>query len=240
MGYQDRDYAEEIDYGFEADARVGARVDFIRRVYSHVFGAILAFIALECVFLNVPAVTNTLVPLIGGHWWVAFIAFMVVSWVAGSWANSGASQGKQYFGLALYVFAESIIFVPLLWIANNFYPGHNIIPTAGMITLVIWGGLTAMVFITKTDFSFLRGLLMLCTLGMLGLIICSWIFGFQLGLLFTVFAIVLMSGFILYDTSNILHHYRTDQHVGAALALFASVATLLWHVIWLLMSLADD
>jgi FtsH-binding integral membrane protein len=48
--------------------------------------------------------------------------------------------------------------------------------------------------------------------------------------------IVLASGYILYDTSNVLHRYRTDQHVAAALALFASVAILFWYVLRLFMS----
>ena len=46
-------------------------------------------------------------------------------------------------------------------------------------------------------------------------------------------------GYILYDTSNILHHYRTDQHVAASLALFASVALLFWYVLRLLMALSS-
>jgi len=50
--------------------------------------------------------------------------------------------------------------------------------------------------------------------------------------------IALACGYILYDTSNILHHYRTDQHVAAALALFASVAVLFWYVIRLLIALS--
>jgi FtsH-binding integral membrane protein len=36
---------------------------------------------------------------------------------------------------------------------------------------------------------------------------------------------------ILYDTSNILHRYRTDQHVAASLSLFASVALLFWYIL---------
>ena len=48
------------------------------------------------------------------------------------------------------------------------------------------------------------------------------------------------AGYILYDTSNVLHHYRTDQHVAASLALFASLATLFWYMIRLLMILNDD
>ncbi|MEM7034525.1 MAG: permease, partial [Chloroflexota bacterium] len=41
-------------------------------------------------------------------------------------------------------------------------------------------------------------------------------------------------------TSNVLHHYRPDQHVAAALSLFASVALLLWYVIQFLLSIASD
>ena len=36
---------------------------------------------------------------------------------------------------------------------------------------------------------------------------------------------------ILYQTSNILRHYRTDQHVAAALALFAAIALLFWYIL---------
>ena len=49
--------------------------------------------------------------------------------------------------------------------------------------------------------------------------------------------IALACGFILYDTSNVLHHYRIGQHVAASLALFASVALLFWYVLQLLMYL---
>ena len=38
------------------------------------------------------------------------------------------------------------------------------------------------------------------------------------------------SGSILYNTSNIMHRYRTDQPVAAALSLFASIALLFWYV----------
>ena len=72
----------------------------------------------------------------------------------------------------------------------------------------------------------------------IGIIVASMFMGFSLGLVFTSAMIVLMSGWILYDTSNILHHYRTDQHVGAALALFASVAMMVWYMIQLVMALS--
>jgi FtsH-binding integral membrane protein len=77
-------------------------------------------------------------------------------------------------------------------------------------------------------------------LGALGLIVCAIVVGFDLGVWFSAAMIVLASAYILYDTSNVLHQYRTDQHVAAALALFASVALLFWYALRLMMSLRRD
>ncbi len=162
-------------------------------------------------------------------------AFMVVSWIANSWAQSSTSLSKQYAGLSLYVVAEAVIFLPLLYIAERMSP--DIIPEAGVITLLLFGGLTAVVAISKADFSFLRLGLTIAGFAALGIILCSAIFGFNLGILFTAAMLVLASGYILYHTSNVLHVYRTDQYVAAALALFASVALLFWYVVQLLMEM---
>jgi uncharacterized protein len=238
------DYAAEPVYsdGFAADAALAERVAFIRRTYAHLFAAILAFVGLLTVFFTVEPIKNALVQLVIGSPWAflgVFVAFLVVSFLADRWAQSDMSKPVQYLGLSLYTLAEAVIFVPLIWIAQQ-VGGDQIVPTAGFLTLLIFGGLTLAVFVTKQDFSFLRTALVVCSLGALGLILASAIFGFSLGIVFTVAMIVLMSGFILYDTSNVLHHYRTDQHVAASLALFASIATLFWYVIRLLMYLNSD
>ena len=59
---------------------------------------------------------------------------------------------------------------------------------------------------------------------------------FQLGLYFNLAMVGLAGGAILYDTSNVLHHFPEDRYVGAALQLFASVALLFWYVLQLFMS----
>jgi FtsH-binding integral membrane protein len=160
---------------------------------------------------------------------------MVVSWVADNWARSSTSLGRQYAGLSLYVVAEAVIFLPMLYIAERMSP--HVIPEAGLITLLLFGGLTGVVAVTKADFSFLRMGLSIGGFAALGVIVCSMIFGFNLGILFTAAMLVLASGYILYHTSNVLHVYRTDQYVAAALALFASVALLFWYVLRLLMEM---
>ena len=160
---------------------------------------------------------------------------MAVSWVADYWAHHGVSRQMQYVGLSLYVVAEALLFVPLLYIADRFAPGA--IQSAGIVTLTVFGGLTATVFITKADFSFLRLALAIGGFAALALIIVSILFGMpMLGTWFSIAMVVLACGYILYTTSNILHHYRTDQSVAASLALFASVALLFWYVLQLFMS----
>jgi FtsH-binding integral membrane protein len=100
-----------------------------------------------------------------------------------------------------------------------------------MITLTLFGGLTGVVFITRKDFSFLRSALMFGGFAALGLGFASVLFGFTLGMAFSYAMIALACGYILYDTSNVLRHYRTSQHVAAALALFAAVMLLFWYVL---------
>ena len=72
----------------------------------------------------------------------------------------------------------------------------------------------------------------------MGLIVASLIFKFPLGVFFSGAMVVLMAAAILYTTSNIIHHYRTDQYVAASLCLFSAIATLFWYVLQIVMHLA--
>jgi FtsH-binding integral membrane protein len=227
-----------------AEAPAADRATFIKKTYLHLIGALLALTGIEfIIFAVVPQ--ETLAGLVGwatsGWMWLLVLgAFMGVSILAGNLANSGQSEGVQYAGLGLYVVAQSLILVPLLFIAANFFPDTNIIGTAVLVTLLMVGALTAFVFITGADFSFLRGFLMVAGFAAIGLIVASILFGFSLGIIFVVAMLIVLCGFVLYETSNVLHHYPVGSHVAASLALFASVATMFWYVLQLLMHLQDD
>lgn len=225
-------------FTFADRASVDARADFISKTYLHLAGAILAFVLLEAVILNTPPLMDALLSILSMHQlgWLIFLGgFMVVSYVANSWARSATSVPMQYAGLGLYVTAEAVIFAPLLYIASQF--GDNVIPIAGILTLTVFSGLTITVFVTRKNFSFLGPALSIGCFAALGVILCSMLFGFNLGVLFVGAMIVLASGYILYYTSNVLHEYRIGQHVAASLALFASVALLFWYMVQLVMSL---
>ena len=175
--------------------------------------------------------------LLGGSWLLVLGAFMLVSWFASRVSLTSESKGAQYAALGGFVVAESIIFVPMLWLANQYAPGA--IQSATIVTLVGFAGLTAVAFVTRKDFSFLRGMLMWGGVVAMLAIVGGILFGFELGTWFSVAMIGFAGAAILYDTSNVLHHYPEDRYVGAALQLFASVALMFWYVLRLFMS-SDD
>ncbi len=213
------------------------RAAFIRRTYAHLAGAVLAFVGLEAYMVNSPIADMLLNVMAMRFGWLMILGgFIILGRLASGLASSAASQTVQYVGLTLYVIAESVIFAPLLYLAMH-YSSPEVIPTAGILTLGIFGGLSLVVFTTRKDFSFLSGILKIGFVVALALIVCAVLFGFNLGLVFSLAMVLLASGAILYDTSRILHHYGTDQHVAAALQLFASVALLFWYVLRILMSL---
>lgn len=227
-----------------AQANVSERTDFIRRTYLHLAGAVLAFILIEALLLVIFPPATLLASfgrfLSGPGWFLILGGFMLVSWIAEKWARSNASPGLQYAGLSLYVVAEAFLFLPLMAIAVKIDPSGNIPLKAGIITAVVFGGLTAMVFLTGADFSWLGRYLFLAGLAAFGFAIAAYFFGLSLGLFFSVALVALAAGYILYDTSNVMHHYNTNQHVAASLALFASVALMLWYVMRILIALQRD
>lgn len=222
-----------------ANSPASERAAFIRRTYAHLAVALLGFIAVEYYLVHSSFAASLVSSMLGGMSWLIVLGlFMGVSYLANKLAASQTSQQMQYLGLGLFVVAEAIVFLPLLYIAT-FYAGEGLIATAGLMTLLLVGGITATVFITKKDFSFMGSVLSMGGFVALGFILCSIIFGFSLGLVFSSVMVLFAGGSVLYSTSNILHRYNTDQHVAASLSLFASVALLFFYILQVLMSLSS-
>jgi FtsH-binding integral membrane protein len=211
-----------------------ARGAFVSRTYAHLFGAVSAFILIELFFFKTGLAPMIAHALLGVSWLLVLGGFVVVSWLASRTAHLATSKASQYIALGCFVIAESLIFVPLLYIADKVAPGA--ITSAATVTFLAFAALTAVVFLTGKDFSFLRTLLIWGGIMAAALIVAGVVFGFQLGTYFSVAMVAFAGAAILYDTSNILHHYPEDRYVAAALELFASVALLLWYVLRLFMS----
>jgi FtsH-binding integral membrane protein len=182
------DYRVSDDGWSVAQASQSDRVEFLHKTYQHLALAIAAFVGLETALLYTPGIETLAFGMLNA-WWMVLGAFMITSWVAEKWAASSVSLGKQYAGLALYVVAEALIFIPLLYIAKLYDP--SAIAKAGVATGIVFTGLTMFALMTKTDFSFLRGILVVTSFGALALIVISMLFGMALGTWFSVVMVVL-------------------------------------------------
>lgn len=213
------------------------RVAFYRKTYTHVALAVLLFIIVEYFFFQSETIVNFALSLLGGWSWLLLLGgFMLVTNYAENLALRSKDKNVHYAALLIYVVAEAFIFVPLLVMAFSVVDGAAILEKAAVLTLALFVGLSAVVFMTKKDFSFLRSALTIGFVIALGLIIAGTLFGFDLGLWFSVAMVALAAGSILYTTSNMIHRYEEDQYVAAALGLFASLMLLFWYILRIFLS----
>lgn len=217
-----------------AEAAPAERAAFIRKTYLLLAAAILAFIAVETVFFTtgIARLIATLIFSTGSIGWLAVLGlFMAISYLANRWAVSETSVAVQYMGLGVFVIAEAVIFVPLLFISAYYSGDPGVILKAGIVSLGLFAGLTFTVLVTRTDFSWLAPILAIGGFAALGFIVASALFGFTLGNVFAFVMVAFAGTSILYQTSNVLHRFNTKQHVAASLTLFASVALLFWYIL---------
>ncbi|HEY4245136.1 MAG TPA: Bax inhibitor-1 family protein [Kofleriaceae bacterium] len=244
--------------GAVATLGVSDRVVFLRKTYGLLGGALIAWAAITGGLLRfAPDMSWKFSKFAfsggGTSWLLVMVGFMGVGYISQKLAMSPASRATQIAGLALTVLAWSFLLQPLLWLLMVQYGGASHFIEAGSmhpymspeasallaqaigITLTIFIGLTLVVFLTKKDFSFLRGALTIASFGMLAVIVLSCLFGFHLGMLFTCFGILVLAGTVLFQTSVIMAQFPPQSFVAAALMLFGTVATLFWYVLTLLM-----
>lgn len=210
----------------------GQRARFITRVYLHLLGAVLAFVAFE-VALFQSGIAELLARVMSGVPWGLILAgFLLIAWFASRMAWRLSSPAGQYAGLGLYIVAKGLIFVPLLYRADRWAPGT--IQQAAQVTVLGALGLTLVAWTARNDFSFLRPYIYWGGIVALILIVASLAFGWHLGTWFSVAMIAFSGGSILYDTAGIARRWgrrRSQRYVGAALSLFASVGMMFWYVL---------
>lgn len=214
------------------------RISFYKKTYAHVAGGVLAFILFEYLLLQSETVVNFMLSMMDGYKWLLMLGgFMFITNYAESTAMRSEDKSKQYLAYGIYILAEAFIFVPIIFIAAYYMDsGPEMLNQAAIVTLALFTGLSAVVFVTKKDFSFIKTGLTIGFFIAIGLIIAGTIFGFNLGLWFSVGMCLLAGGSILYQTSNLVHKYSTEDYIPASLGLFASLMLLFWYVLQIFMS----
>ncbi len=212
-----------------AQASVEERMSFVRKVYALFFIASLFAIGGVVLGFTSPLIMSTA----ASHPWI--MLFLMIGGVMGAQAVRHV-RGLNLIALFGFTTLTGVVISPLLYYVSLTNPAS--ILQAGVLTVGIFGGLTAYVFISKRDFSFLRGmvatgLIVVILAGVLNIFIVG---SSALGFGVSAATLLLFAGFVLYDTSNIIRRYPTNEYVAGALSLYLDALNIFLSLIRLLNS----
>lgn len=163
-------------------------------------------------------------------------ALALVWFVLPRTANSTAGLGVVFGITGLLGFGLGPVLNAYLGLSN----GGQIIMTALGGTGVIFLALSGYALVSRKDFSFMGGFLMV---GMLVAILAglgAFIFSIPgLALAVSAMVILLMSGMILWETSNIIHGGETN-YIMATVSLYLSIYNLFTSLLQLLGIMGND
>ena len=190
------------------------RLVFIKKVYS------LLAMSMGTAAIGAYLGSGPLLLLVAPNMMLFFILQIALIFFA---SFAARKPGLNMIALFSFTTISGLTLGPLLY-----QVGPSIAAEAFGLTAVTFAGLSMYVVYSKKDFSFMSGFLMT---GLIVLVVGGLLnmFFIQSGMMHFVMSgasVLLFSGFILYDTSNILRYYGTDEHVSATLALYLDVLNL--------------
>ncbi len=178
-------------------------------------------------FLNMPPMTY-LVSVIGG--------MVIAMFVLPRFANSPAGIGIVFLITGMLGFGLG----PMLSMYAALPNGGSIITLSLGGTGVIFLGLSAYALATQKDFSFLGGFLIVGFLVVLIAAVANMILAIPaMSLAISAVVIMIMSGFILYDTSRIIHGGETN-YVLATIGLYMTIFNIFISLLQILGIMGND
>jgi len=216
-----RQYAQPIT---ASQASVPERMAFLRKVYGLLSLSIVLASAASWMTLS----NERFLGMVATNYFV-FVILEFAAIFFTFWARK-----KENLGLvALFTFTilTGITTAPILLV----YTGTTV-TKAAFLTGITFAGLSLYTIRSKKDFSFLGGML---TTGLIILIIGGLLNAFlfkssAFSFLYSAGGVFLFSGFIIYDTFNILNRYPTDEYISATLSLYLDILNLFLMLLHLL------
>lgn len=185
------------------------------------------FTAAISMLMNMPPMTY-LISVIGG--------MVIAMFVLPRFANSPAGIGIVFLITGLLGFGLG----PILTMYASLPNGGNIITLSLAGTGAIFMGLSAYVLTTRKDFSFLGGFLMVGFLLVLLAALANIFLQIPaMSLMISAVVIMVMSGFILYDTSRIIHGGETN-YVLATIGLYMTIFNIFISLLQILGIMGND
>lgn len=207
-----------------ASAPLAERMAFLKKVYGLLSLSVLLAAGASWLTIRNQAFLET----VQRNYLIFIVLEFAVIFFA-LWARKKETMG--IVALFSFTILTGITTGPVLLV----YSGQTV-TNAAFLTGIIFAGLSLYTITSKRDFSFLGGML---TTGLIILIVGgllnAFIFRSTAGsFLFSAVGVFLFSGFIIYDTFNILKRYPTDEYISATLSLYLDILNLFLILLHLL------
>lgn len=212
-----------------SEAAVLSTNKLIRNTYT--------LLAMTLIFSTFTATLSIVLQVPSGIAFGSFIGGIVLVWfVLPRYANSAAGIGVVFAVTGLLGLGLGPMLTQYLALPN----GPQIVATALGGTGVIFLGLSGYALTTRRDFSFLGGFLFVGFLVVIGAMLVNIFLHIPaLSLALSAVIIMLMSGFILYDTSRMINGGQTN-YVLATISLYLSIFNIFINLLHLLGFAGDD
>lgn len=237
-------------------ADTGTRLAFLRKVYTLFSAAMVVWMGTTLLVTFNEALLGKAIGLMSGGF-LGFILLMGLMFLLLR-LTATAGTGISLLGLGLFGVLEGFLTAPLVYIAMASSAGlevmvdgqaaiepamlldaSNIVTQAFALTCAVFAGLTTYALTTKRDFLWLRGALWMGFFGLMAIVLLSF-FGIGGNIVsgwgFSAAFVVLMGGFVLYDTQNIMKRYPEHMAAAAAATLLIDFIIMFKHILMLLMN----
>lgn len=238
-----------------AHADTETRLGFLRKVYTLFSGAMVVWMGTTLLVTFNEGLLETAIGLMGG----GFLGFMLL--IGAMFLllrlTATAGTGISLLGLGLFGVLEGFLTAPLVYIAmcqgndvamaalqqgvlvpEQLSLGTGIVTQAFALTCAVFGGLSFYALTTKRDFLWMRGALYMGFAALMVLIVLS-LFGIGSGIVggtgFAFAFVLLMGGFVLYDTQNIMKRYPPNMAAAAAATLLIDFIIMFKYILMIFM-----
>jgi modulator of FtsH protease len=165
------------------------------------------------------------------------IAFLLMWFVLPRTANSGTGLVVVFAITGLLGFSLGPILSMYLALSN----GPSVVATALGGTGVIFFGLSGYALVTRKDFSFMGGFLFVGLLVVIAAALGNLFLAIPaLSLAISAAVILIMSGFILFDTSRMVHDPEKSNYIIMTVSLYLSIFNIFISLLHLLGLAGDD
>lgn len=238
-----------------AHASTETRLAFLRRVYTLFSGAMVVWMGTTLLVTFNEGLLETAIGLMGGGI-LGFILLIGAMFLLLR-LTATAGPGIGMLGLGLFGILEGFLTAPLVYIAmcqgndmamaalqqgvlvpEQLSLGTGIVTQAFALTCAVFGGLSFYALTTKRDFLWMRGALYMGFFALMAIALLSF-FGIGSGIVggtgFALAFVVLMGGFVLYDTQNIMKRYPSHMATAAAATLLIDFIIMFKYILMIFM-----